>query len=247
MIELAYTKAGDNGLPVVFMHGFCENKSIWNDFKLSLSNQHTVYCIDLPGFGNSRILDVEPKMEAYAKAVFDTIHKLGINRAVFVGHSLGGYVALCLARLYPQAVLGMCLFHSTCYADSETKKENRNKVIDFVKENGSKAFAKTLFPTLFLEANLSKHQTWLEKAIQEAAKISTQAIIDATIAMRDRSDETNTFAEANFPSFFIAGKQDKAVPLTDSIAQAHLPPQAHSLIIQDCAHMGMIEQKRNDS
>ncbi len=137
--KVAYQVEG-KGTAVVLVHGFCEDSTIWEEFRAGLLEEnYRLISIDLPGFGRSEVLPVV-NIEQMAEAVHAVLLKLNISKAVFIGHSMGGYAGLAFARLYPELLMGLGLFHSHPYADSEEKKENRRRSVAFIKRQGHALF-----------------------------------------------------------------------------------------------------------
>jgi len=101
-MTLAYTRAGA-GEPLVLLHPLGLSSSAWEPVLPQLAELFDVLAVDLPGFGRSAALpdDVEPSPAALAAAVAELIDELGISRPHVVGNSLGGWIALELARLRP--------------------------------------------------------------------------------------------------------------------------------------------------
>jgi len=87
---LSHFEAGE-GIPVVFIHGFCENKEIWRDFVQPLSQKARVIVIDLPGFGDNPELTAPVTVADFAEAIFHFLQQKGVERCIMIGHSLGGY------------------------------------------------------------------------------------------------------------------------------------------------------------
>ncbi|TAH25804.1 MAG: alpha/beta hydrolase [Cytophagales bacterium] len=229
------------GSTVVFLHGFCEDKSIWEAFSNYLSSQYQVISIDLPGFGaspNSNEFNSIPSIAHQIKILLDA---LKIYSCILVGHSLGGYVALEFAESYPDNTHGLCLFHSTAFADSDEKKNNRNKAIEFIKKNGTYPFIKNLLPSLFSMANQEKYKNEISDLIEKAKQILPETLIRTSEAMRDRADKIEFIKKYPHPILYIVGKEDQAIPLESSIAQIHLAQQAHTLFLSNISHMGMLE------
>lgn len=241
---LNYSLQG-NGSAIVLLHGFCESKSIWEQIIPIWSKTFTVISIDLPGFGGSEICQGQPSMEQYASDVKKILLHLHISSCTIIGHSLGGYVALAFAELFSQYLKGLVMFHSSAFADSEEKKANRNKTIEFVKTHGTAAFVTTLIPSLFKESNRKLFAIYINELIAEASEINPQAIIDAAIAMRDRADRSEVLNGLHIPVLYVVGKADEAIPMKSSLEQCHLAKDAHAYFLSNSGHMGMIEEVKN--
>jgi pimeloyl-ACP methyl ester carboxylesterase len=245
MPTLSYSVKG-TGRAVVFIHGFCEDKSLWESFITPLCADYKVICIDLPNFGESPAMQ-EISIEQMADAVVDTVKSLDTGKCVVVGHSLGGYVALAMAELYPEKLAGLGLFHSTAFGDTPERKENRNKAIASIKENGVESLVRTLIPSLFSPVQKQKVsiKQQMDILIDKAKQIPPENIIATLQAMRDRKERIEVLENVNFPVLFIIGKDDIPVPLEASMAQCHLPKNSLVSIMAQVGHMGMIEAEKN--
>ncbi len=138
-IKVHYTDTGQ-GRVIVMLHGFLGSHEVWAEFIKKLSKSYRVIAIDLPGHGQTPAIGYYHSMELLAQSVKAVLNKAGVRRYIIVGHSMGGYTALAFAELYPENVSGLCLFHSTAYADSEEKKKDRDRVIRLVKNSNVYSF-----------------------------------------------------------------------------------------------------------
>ncbi|MDB4835371.1 alpha/beta hydrolase [Cyclobacteriaceae bacterium] len=238
---LNYTISG-KGDVVVLLHGFCEDLSLWSNAQNYFPN-NSLLAIDLPGFGNSAILEKQTISEI-AKAVFHLLGKLEVKSFAVVGHSLGGYIALEMLKQQPTTINKLVLFHSSVYEDSEEKKENRNKTIAFIEQHGVNNFANSFIGTLFYNENRTQHENTIIKLNEVVKNTSQEAVIETSKAMRDRLDSIHTIANAQIPILFIVGKEDQAVPLGTSLEQLQLPQHSHILMLTKVGHMGMYEAEQ---
>jgi pimeloyl-ACP methyl ester carboxylesterase len=237
------------GMPVVLIHGFGEDGNIWNKLIKGLQNNFCFIIPDIPGSGKSELLDGDNvSIDDYAeviKAVLDNeftkVPNLrDLEKAVIIGHSMGGYIALAFAEKYPQLLNGLGLFHSSAFADDEEKAQTRYKAIDFIKANGSYAFLKTSIPNLFAD---KQHLKEMEILIEEGKKFNPEALIQYHQAMINRPDRTGVLKNFEKPVLFIIGEKDNAIPLQTSLQQCHLPAIAYANILE-IGHMGMIEDTK---
>jgi pimeloyl-ACP methyl ester carboxylesterase len=180
-------------------------------------------------------------MEELAGSVKAMLDAEGIKKCIMVGHSMGGYVTLAFAELYPGMLKAFGLFHSTSYADSEEKKAARRKGIEFIRKNGSAAFIRQSIPNLFSERSRKEHPEWVSTLIARYAGIHPDSLIRCYEAMIHRPDRSHVLQQFPGPVLFIIGEQDSAVPLTASLQQCHLPSISYVHILGNAAHMGMME------
>jgi pimeloyl-ACP methyl ester carboxylesterase len=236
-MALNFTERG-SGSPVLLIHGFPLNQTIWNHFADELAKSSLVFTVDLPGFGKSPALKSPFTIEDVASEIGQWLKSQKIESTVVVGHSLGGYVALALAKQRPAMVSGLALFHSTAYADSVEKKENRNKVLDFISKNGVLAFTSNFIPPLFAD----QHHLSIETVRKIAVQATKEAVIDYTKAMRDRKDQSLLLKEFHKPIMIISGEKDQGISVESVQDQAKISKLIEFHILTGVAHMGMFEQ-----
>lgn len=231
-----------SGVTLVLLHGFCEDKNSWNDFKQPLLSKMKIISIDLPGFGKSLPGKNHLSMELMAEAVLAVLDEEKIESCFLLGHSMGGYVTLSFAEKYSDRLNGIGLFHSSCFADDEAKKETRKKVAEFVLKNGSEAFVRELFPTLFAAEFAKQNETLIFSLEEIAATFPPESIANASLAMGLRKDSVAFLSETELPVLMIIGKKDLAIPFERSLKMAHLPKSACICLLEQSAHMGMFEE-----
>lgn len=240
-MTLTYTEHGQ-GEVLVLLHGFCEDKSIWNAFTSELSKDYKLLAIDLPGFGETKpVKDIT--IEAAAEEVNNTLEMLKIDQCIMIGHSLGGYVTLAFAEQYASKLKGIGLFHSSAMEDTPEKKETRNKTAEFIKRNGLKLFSQSFVEPLFYPKYRKQHIDAIDALKNKVANCAQDTVIAYTYAMRDRVPRLSVLKKLEIPVMYIIGKDDNAVPLESSLAQCYLPKESVVHFLGETAHMGMIERK----
>lgn len=222
---------------VVLLHGFGEDSSIWNDYATDLEKEYTVI---LPEYARLSHLKT---IEDYADFVHKELVERGVEKCAMVGHSMGGYIALAFAEKYPQILSGFGLFHSTAFADSDEKKEARNKIIETIKKAGSAVFIRASTPTLYDEEFNKLHPEIIAKHIEYASLFPPEALIMGIQAIRDRPDRRVVLKSLRVPVMFIIGEKDKSVSPADSKSQIMMPKFFSSSILDHVAHMGMVEER----
>ena len=231
-----------SGKTIVFLHGFCENKSIWEAFEAKFKSTYQVVLIDLPGHGASPVGDDNIQLEDVATDIHLLLVKHDIHEYFVIGHSLGGYIGLAIAELFPNHFLGLGLFHSSTFADDEEKKKVRAKVGDFINEHGVASFTKNAIPNLF--ANKEKHALAIQEMITIASKTSPEAVIGFSLAMMNRPDRTKVIATSIHPVFIIGGELDKAVPLDVSQQMIQNINVGAGIILANTGHNGFVEAEQ---
>jgi len=215
--NISYSDQG-KGTTVVLLHGFLENKTMWSAFIPELSQKHRVIAIDLLGHGETECLGYVHSMEDQADMVHSVLSHLKIRKAVLIGHSMGGYVALAFAELYPDTIKGIVLQNSTSLADSDERKVNRDRAVVCVKQNYT-SFVSMSIANLFSEDNRERLETEIEKVKLEALKTPLQGIVAALEGMKIRKDREVLMHFAPYPIQLVLGKKDGVLIYKENIDQ----------------------------
>jgi pimeloyl-ACP methyl ester carboxylesterase len=203
-IKISYTDQG-KGTAVVLLHGFLENKTMWDNFVFILSKNHRVITIDLLGHGETECLGYVHAMEDQADIIFAILTSLRIRKVVLVGHSMGGYVGLAFAEIYPDYVKGLFLLNSTSRTDSKERKNNRDRAIKAVKQNYTN-FVRMSIANLFSEDNREVLAKEIEKVKLESLRTPLQVIVAALEGMKIRKDREVLLHFAPYPIQLVLGK-----------------------------------------
>lgn len=236
-----YSEKG-NGNAVVFLHGFLESKEMWDDFSEILSKDYHIICIDLPGFGETKIFREIHSMKFMAEAVKKVLDDLDIRKCVMVGHSMGGYITLEFLKLFPEYLKGIVMFHSHAAEDIEETRVNRDRMIKIV-EDDRKGFITQFISDLFAPENIGKHKNQIKQLIEKSHQTRKEGIIAALKGMKERTDKSDLLSETEIPVKYILGKKDSRIPLEEVLKQIVLPVHSEVMILGDVGHMGFIEAK----
>jgi|TARA_Y100000385_G_C13105296_1_gene647222 pimeloyl-ACP methyl ester carboxylesterase len=239
--NITYDTVG-HGDTIVFIHGFLEDSSIWNDYSDALKSKYNVIKIDLPGFGKSDIISDTHEMSLMADVVINVLEQESIDKYILVGHSMGGYVSLSVISNKTNNCKGLILVNSQAGPDDDTAKKNRDRAIDIVNKNHS-TFISGFVESLFAEENISKYQKEINELTRSSLKTSNKGIIAALKGMKIRDDSLPIIKETNVPILFIIGKQDSKIPFKKIHEQSRLPRLSESLIMQNVGHMSFIEAR----
>ena len=246
--QLRYELHGDPGKPaVVLLHGYLESLDIWKNFIPLLKDDFHILCIDIPGHGKSGTMSTTHTMEELAEALRDIILSREIRKVHLAGHSMGGYVALAFADLYEEYVNSCVLFHSSCFADTEEKKANRNREIDLVREGKKNVLVNTNIPMAFADDNLEEFSEELERAKSIAADTDEDGIIANLNGMKSRPDRCHLFNRGNIPYLLIAGKKDNYIPFDAARKMADSGKHIELAVLENSGHMGFIEEREKAS
>jgi pimeloyl-ACP methyl ester carboxylesterase len=234
---ISYTDSG-KGSALVLLHGFLENQGMWTELVAVYEQKYRVITLDLLGHGNSGCLGYVHSMEDQADLVHELLTQLRIRKAIVVGHSMGGYVALALAEAYPEVLKGLVLLNSTARADTKERKLNRDRAIKAVKKD-HQLFINLSIANLFSETHRERLTATIERIKKEALATPLQGIIAALEGMKIRKDREVLLHFAPFPMLLILGTQDPVLPFETSKDQVELSQT--QLVHFDGGHMSHLE------
>lgn len=238
--SVSYTDEG-KGSVVVLLHGFLENSTMWDDLKPELIKRNRVVTIDLLGHGQTDCVGYVHSMELMAEVVEQVLNHLKIRRSVFVGHSMGGYVALAFAEMLPDNVKGLVLLNSTARADSEERKINRDRAIRAVKQN-HKAFVRMAIVNLFRPKNRTIFSDKIKGIKKEALQTPLQGIVAALEGMKIRNDREALLHFSPYKKMIIMGKKDPVLAYEELLEQA-IGAMVEKVELPD-GHMSHIENQQ---
>jgi len=185
-------------------------------------------------------------MELMAKCVKAVMDNLRLKKYVLIGHSMGGYVAMAFADLFPDHLKGLCLYHSTAYADSEEKKKDRLRAIDVVKSNKT-LYTNNTIRNLFASKNLKYLKEEVAFAASIAKQTNKQGIIAALHGMRDRPGRDIILGLVEYPIMMVIGEQDNVLPYAQLLEQSQLIKHKHILYLEHDGHFGFLESPKQSN
>jgi pimeloyl-ACP methyl ester carboxylesterase len=223
------------GLPVVLLHGYPLDHTIWKPVVNGLKEHARVIVPDLRGHGASFVPEGDWSIRDMAEDVRLLLDRLEIGRAVVVGHSMGGYVTLSFAHAYPQRVAGLGLLASQAAADTTERRQARYIQIEEARRRGVRAV------TDGMATKLTGRPALAEALKLLMAKMSLQGLMGALKSMAERPDATPWLGDMDVPAVVIAGLADSIIPLERSQTMAQLLPRGWLVQLSDAGHMPMLE------
>jgi pimeloyl-ACP methyl ester carboxylesterase len=220
---------------ILFLHGFGEDHRVWDDF---LQNFTWNYSFSCPDFANW--IDC-PQLSDYAHKLMDSFPNE--QQFYIVGHSMGGYIALELAKLYPERIEKVVMLNSTAFPDSAEKKLNREKTASFIQTIGVGKFITPFIPNLFTKVFVEKKASLIQSLIDRYQTLSPDGLIAATLAMKNRSDGREVLKNTLIPFLFIHGELDGMISKVDIQECIDINTKLHQMIVfSESAHQSLYEE-----
>ena len=237
--DLSYKRQG-KGDVLVLLHGFLESHTMWDVLLPSLVSEFDVITIDLLGHGKSGDVAEIHTMELMAEAVNEVLVSEDISQAHFLGHSMGGYVALAFAELFPQGIENLILLNSTPLDDSITRKENRERAIVLIQKY-PEAFISMGVTNLFSKENAEIYLEDIQQTKTEALTFSIAGVIANIKGMKVRQTRLEVLKSFSGKKAIIAGLED---PIIDLNSLEDISVETNTTLFKvKGGHMSHIEAK----
>lgn len=234
-VDLYFEERGE-GIPIIFLHGFPFDHSIWEPVASQLCDEARLILPDLRGFGQSPVPEGTYSMRVQAEDIAALMNRLNIEKAVLVGHSMGGYIALAFAKAYPHRLLGLGLVATHAAADNPERRQARYKTAEAVDHKGARVVASDMVNTL-------TRRKELVKAVEEMIlRAHPHGIGGALRGMAERPDMTGSLSRIQVPAVVIAGDADQLLPMERPEEMAQMLPKGWLVTVPGGGHMLMMEE-----
>lgn len=240
-ITIAYNDTG-TGLPIVFLHAFPFNRTMWMPQEQALSDRFRVITVDLRGHGESDAPYWRYSLEHYADDVKALLLHLGISKAVFAGLSMGGYLEFTLYRRYAGLILGLVFADTRAEADRPEQMKWRFDLAQRAGAMGASAVVDEMLPKLLSPSRYARDPELVERVKSIQSSAPTPGIIGDLMAMAERPDSTGLLASIRVPTLVIVGEDDVLTPPADAMRIATGIAGSKLVIIPDAGHMSNMEQ-----
>jgi 3-oxoadipate enol-lactonase len=234
-VELFYEEHG-SGIPMIFLHGFPFDHTIWEPLVPLLEHDARLLLPDLRGFGKSPVTEGIYTMRLMAEDIYQLAKRLGIDKAILVGHSMGGYISLAFAHAYPGMISGLGLVSTQAAADTPERRQARYKTAEAVAHKGAHIVASSMVNTLTPKKEL------LASINDLILRTHPQGIVGALKGMADRQDLTGSLVDIHVPAVVLSGTSDQLLPRENVHTLAQMLPMGWLEEIQDAGHMLMMEE-----
>lgn len=240
-VSLAVEQHG-SGPAILFLHGYPLDHSIFRHQIANLAGWRRI-APDLRGMGHSDAPDLGYSVGLYADDVIALLDRLGVQQAVVVGLSMGGYVAFELVRRYRARVRALVLMDTRADADTLDARRQRDVAAATAREGGATAIADQLLTRLLGRSTLATAPQTVERVRSLIAATPVSGIVGALTALRDRPDSTPLLSTlGNLPTLVLAGSEDQLTPPVQCEAMAATIPGAEFRIIEHAGHLPPVEQ-----
>lgn len=239
-MELAFRESG-TGRPLVLLHAFPLSSAMWLEQRDLLSSRCRVITPDQRGFGGSPLGEDEPSLAHCAGDVLELLDRLGLDRVVLGGLSMGGYVAMELLRRAPERVSALLLADTKAAADDPPARETRLRTARTVEQEGTGPLVEQLLPALLGATTLQQRSAIAGRVRALAAAAPPAAVAWASRAMATRGDSLATLRGVDVPALVVVGEQDTLSPVDAAREMAEALPRGRLVVVPQAGHLSAVE------
>ncbi len=237
-----YTERGlPQGIPIVFIHGFPFNHTMWDPQMKALPNHYRAITYDIRGHGESSVGDGQYSIEFFVDDLLALLDHLVIEKTVLCGLSMGGYIALRAYERFAERIRALVLCDTKSEADTNEAKVKRSAIARSVKTTGVAPFADDFAKLVFAPQSFQTHPDAIE-AIKTAIRANSPiGISGAALALGIRTDTTAVLPQIKVPTLVLVGEHDALTPPANSEALQRQIPNAELHVIPAAGHMSNLE------
>lgn len=229
------------GVPIVLIHAFPLNHTMWKPQISELIAEHRVIAYDIGGHGGSNVGDGQYTVEFFVDDLIALLDCLEIEKAVLCGLSLGGYIALRTVERHPERVSALILSDTRSDADTNDAKVKRTATLQLIKEKGVPFFADEFVKSTFAPETFDVNPEVVQTVKEMILKNPPLGICGAILALGLRTDTTASLQNINVPTLILVGEKDQVTPPAASLAMSEKIPNAQIHIIPHAGHFSNME------
>lgn len=241
-MNIAFKEYG-SGNPVILLHAFPLSRKMWEpQIEALTAANFRVITPDLRGFGdNDSFADINT-MEDMARDIAELTETLKIEKAIFGGLSMGGYVLFNFYRLFPEMIAGMIFADTNSAGDNEQKRESRFDLIENIETNGAQALVDEMLPNLVSDYTITNNPELFSEIEKMFREVNPKAAVAALRGLAERQDHTDCLDEIFLPTLLVFGEDDTVTNLEIAREMNRKILNSKLAIIENAGHYSNLEQ-----
>jgi 3-oxoadipate enol-lactonase len=239
--EIFYEVVG-SGPPVVLLHPFPACHELWKPAAQALVSHYRVILPDLRGHGESGVGEGPATMEKHAADLARVLDHEEIQRAPFVGVSIGGYILFEFWRKYHARVEGLVLCNTKAQADTPEARTGRLQAAADVMERGTEPFFESMLPKLLGKTTHRTRPDLVEGALRMMRKMSPEGVTLVQRGMAERPDSVEMLKTINVSIVIVTGDEDILTGVAEADLMRQNIPGSQMKVIAKAGHYSPWEQ-----
>ncbi len=240
--SFSYNDVGEGSIPILFLHGFPFDKSMWKGQLDFLKSSNRLIAIDIRGFGKSTDEKTPLTIDLFSDDLVSFMDKLNITKAIICGLSMGGFIALNAIKRFPERFEALILCDTNCMADTTEVKENRYKAMEQINLEGVTAFNEKFIKNVFHPDSFTNKIELVENLRAVVFANSKEIITAGLTALAERSETCSSLKSIRVPTLIICGREDEVTPLAQSQFMQEQIKGSSLKIIDTAGHVSNLEQ-----
>jgi len=240
--ELSYDDLGEGNVPIIFLHGFPFDKSMWQGQLDFLKSSYRVIACDIRGFGKSTDEESHLSIDLFAEDLIAFMDELEIEKAIICGLSMGGYITLNAHERFSDRFEALILADTQCTADTPEAKEKRYDTISEIEVNGVANFNEGFIKKVFHKDSFTNKKELVEELRNVVFSNSEHIIQQGLGVLAECSETCSTLGKITIPTLIICGREDIVTPLEQSEAMKESIEEATLQVIENAGHVSNLEQ-----
>lgn len=240
--NLSYDDVGDGSIPIIFLHGYPFDKTMWKGQLDFLKSSYRAIAIDIRGFGKSTDEESTLSIDMFGNDLIQFMDKLNIDKAIICGLSMGGYIALNLIKRFPSHFEALILCDTQCIADTAEGKEKRYKTIEEIEAEGVTNFNEGFIKKVFHKDSIKNKTKLVEQLRNVVFSNSKNSITKGYAALAEHLETCSSLSKISIPTLIICGREDQVTPLAQSQFMNKNIKGSILHIIENAGHVSNLEQ-----
>jgi pimeloyl-ACP methyl ester carboxylesterase len=240
--HLSYDDVGEGNIPIIFLHGYPFDKTMWQGQLDVLKSSYRLIACDIRGFGKSTDEESLLSMDLFGEDLITFMDKLRIEKAIICGLSMGGFIALNALKKYPNRFDALILCDTQCIADTPEVKEKRYKIIKEIEVGGATNFNEGFIKSVFHKDTITTKKELVEQLRSVVFANSENIIKKGMVALAERLETCSTLKEISIPTLIICGREDEVTPLFQSEFMHEKIKGSILHVIDNAGHVSNLEQ-----
>lgn len=241
-INLSYDDVGEGNLPVIFLHGFPFDKSMWKGQLEFFASSYRVIALDIRGFGKSTDEVSSLSIDLFANDLVHFMDALNLEKAIVCGLSMGGYILLNAQERFADRFEALILCDTQCIGDSTQVKEKRLEAIRKVESHGPGEFNDSFIKSVFHPDSLADKKELVENLSKVVFSNSKHIIAEGLRALSGRSETCKSLTKITASTLIVCGREDGVTPLAQSELMHQAIEGSELKVIEKAGHVSNLEQ-----
>jgi 3-oxoadipate enol-lactonase len=236
-----FTEGDPNKKPIVFIHGFPYDHTMWDKQIDELKANYFCVTYDLRGLGESPIGDGQYTIEFFVDDLEAIINEQMLVKPILCGLSMGGYISLRAIERNEANYSGLILCDTRSSADTDEGKLKRADGIKKINTLGVKQFVNDFVPLCFAFKSITDSNEEYSLVLKKALNSNAIGVKGCVLAMAGRTDTTSYLCKIKIPTLLLCGEDDRLTPPDQMELMAGQIPNAQFEIVPGAGHMAPIE------